>query len=480
MSVKVEKTENKNELKLEFTVEAKVFDEAIKTVFTKNAKYFNIPGFRKGKAPMNIVEKFYGSEIFYEDAFNEVLPKVYAEAIEEQKLEVVSKPNIDVVQIGKGQDLIFTAVVETKPEVKLGKYKGIALEKTVYTVTDEAVNNEINRMAERNARMVSVTDRAAKKGDIAVIDFEGSVDGIKFEGGTAENHELELGSGSFIPGFEDQVIGMKIDEIKDVKVTFPEEYFSKELAGKDAVFKVTVHEIKNKELPKIDDEFAKDVSEFDTLAELKADTKSKLQAEQDEKAKAELEESAVKTVADEAEVEIPAGMIEMEIEGMAEDMGRRLSYQGITFEQYLQMIGKTMEDFKADNQEAAKTSAKMKLALEAVYVDAKLEVKDEEVTAKLEELAKMYGRDAEELKGNEELVNRINETLKSEKAINYIVDNAKIKEVAEKKEEKAEKAPAKKSTTKKSTAKAADKEEKAEKASAKKSTTTKKSTKKAE
>ena len=482
MSVKVEKTENKNELKLEFTIEAKVFDEAIKKVFNKNAKYFNIPGFRKGKAPMAMVEKFYGTEIFYEDAFNEVVPSVYDEAIKAEKLEVVSKPSIDVVQIGKGKDLVFTAVVQTKPEVKLGKYKGITLEKTTYKVTDEAVDNEINRMAERNARMVSVTDRAAKKGDVTVIDFEGSVDGVKFEGGTAENHELELGSGSFIPGFEDQVIGMKIDEVKDVKVKFPEEYFSKELAGKDAVFKVTVHEIKNKELPKIDDEFAKDVSEFDTLAELKADTKKKLQDEQDNKAKSELEENAVKAVSDDSEVEIPSGMIELEIEGMAEDMNRRLSYQGVTFEQYLQMIGKTMEDFKNDNQEAAKTSSKMKLVLEAVYNDAKLNVEDKEVTDKLEELATMYGRDIEDLKKNEELVERVTESFKSEKAINYIIDNAKIKEVAEKKEEKAEKTTTKKSTTKASetkSEKADSKEEKTKKEPAKK-TTTKKSTKKSE
>lgn len=337
-------------------------------------------------------------------------------------------------------------------------------------------------MAERNARMVSVTDRAAKKGDVTVIDFEGSVDGVKFEGGTAENHELELGSGSFIPGFEDQVIGMKIDEVKDVKVKFPEEYFSKELAGKDAVFKVTVHEIKNKELPKIDDEFAKDVSEFDTLAELKADTKKKLQDEQDNKAKSELEENAVKVVSDDSEVEIPSGMIELEIEGMAEDMNRRLSYQGVTFEQYLQMIGKTMEDFKNDNQEAAKTSSKMKLVLEAVYNDAKLNVEDKEVTDKLEELATMYGRDIEDLKKNEELVERVTESFKSEKAINYIIDNAKIKEVAEKKEEKAEKTTTKKSTTKASetkSEKADSKEEKTKKEPAKK-TTTKKSTKKSE
>lgn len=475
MSVKVEKTENKNELKLEFTIEAKVFDEAIKKVFNKNAKYFNIPGFRKGKAPMAMVEKFYGTEIFYEDAFNEVVPSAYDEAIKAEKLEVVSKPDIDVAQIGKGKDLIFTALVQTKPEVKLGKYKGIEVEKTVYKVTDEAVDNEINRMAERNARMVSVTDRAAKKGDITVIDFEGSVDGVKFEGGTAENHELELGSGSFIPGFEDQVVGMKIDEVKDVKVTFPEDYFSKELAGKDAIFKVTVHEIKKKELPKLDDEFAKDVSEFDTIKELKDDTKKKLQTELDNKGKAELEEAAMKVVTDASEVEIPSGMIDMEIEAMADDMNRRLQYQGVTFDQYLQMIDKTMEDFKNDNQEAGKSSAKMKLVLEAVVKDAKIKVEEKEITAKLEELATMYAKDIEELKTNEELNARIKESLESEKAINYIVDNAKIKEVEEKKEAKE----TKKASSKKSETKTEKKAEKEEKEPAKK-TTTKKSTKKSE
>ena len=335
-------------------------------------------------------------------------------------------------------------------------------------------------MAERNARMVSVTDRAAKKGDITVIDFEGSVDGVKFEGGTAENHELELGSGSFIPGFEDQVVGMKIDEVKDVKVTFPEDYFSKELAGKDAIFKVTVHEIKKKELPKLDDEFAKDVSEFDTIKELKADTKKKLQAELDNKGKAELEEAAMKIVTDDAKVEIPSGMVDMEIDAMADDMNRRLQYQGVTFDQYLKMIGKTMEDFRKDNEEAGKNSAKMKLVLEAVIKDAKIKVEEKEITAKLEELAKMYAKDIEELKNNEELNARLKESLESEKAINYIIDNAKIKEVEEKKEEKAEKTA--KSSSKKAepkTEKTSKKTDKAEKEPAKK-TTTKKSTKKSE
>ena len=252
MSMKFEKTDKKNELKLEFTVEAEKFNEGIKKVFNKNAKYFNIPGFRKGKAPMQIVERYYGDEIFYEDAFNEIVPDIFDEEVEKAGLEVVSRPQIDIVQMEKGKDLIFTAIVNTKPEVKLAKYKGIDLEKTVYKVTDKDIEDELNKMAERNSRMVSIEDRPAKKGDTTVIDFLGTVDGKEFEGGKAENHELVLGSNSFIPGFEDQVEGMKIDETKDISVTFPEDYFSKELAGKPAVFKVTVHEIKNKELPKID------------------------------------------------------------------------------------------------------------------------------------------------------------------------------------------------------------------------------------
>ena len=468
MSVKVEKTENKNEVKLEFTVEAKIFDEGIKTVFNKNAKYFNIPGFRKGKAPMNIVEKYYGSEIFYEDTFNEIVPAIYDEAVKEQKLEVVSKPEIDIIQIGKGKDLIFTAVVATKPEVKLGKYKGIALEKTEYKVTDADIDAEINRMAERNSRMVTVTDRATEKGDVAVIDFVGSVDGVEFEGGKAENHELELGSNTFIPGFEDQVVGMKVDEVKDVNVKFPEEYFSKDLAGKDAVFKVTLHEIKKKELPAIDDEFAKDVSEFDTIKELKADIKAKKEKQNEENSKAELEERAVRAIAAVSEVEIPNGMVEVELDNMAQDMERRLSYQGFSLDQYLKMLGKTMADFRKESEEPAKESIKLRLVLEAVCKDAKVEAPEAEVNEKIAELAKAYGRKEEDLKNNEEFVRSIEESVKSEKAIAMVLENAKIKTVEPKVEEE-------KKTTKKTTKKAEEKvEEKEEKK------TTKKSTKKAE
>ncbi len=479
MSVKVEKTENKNELKLEFTVEAKIFDEGIKKVFTKNAKYFNIPGFRKGKAPMNIVEKFYGDEIFYEDAFNEVVPEVYEKAIKEENLDVVSKPDIQVTQIGKGKDLIFTAVVQTKPEVKLGKYKGIELEKPEYTVTDESIKHELDQMAERNARMVTVTDRAAKKGDTVVIDFVGTVDGVAFEGGRAENHELELGSGSFIPGFEDQVVGMKAEDKKDVKVKFPEDYFSKELAGKAAVFAVTVHEIKNKELPKLDDEFAKDVSEFDSLKELKADIKAKQEKDNELRTKSELEEAAVKKVTDAAEVEIPSGMIEVELDNMVEDMNRRLSYQGVTFDQYLKMIGKSMADFRKESEESAKSSVKMRLVLEAVYKDAKLKVEDTEVDNKVKELAEAYGRKEDELKANEELMKNIKNSIETEKAVNFLVENAKISKTAEKKSEKTTKKVEKteKASKTEKVEKVDKKEEKEKTTKTEKKTTTKKSSK---
>ena len=439
MSMKFEKTDKKNELKLEFTVEAEKFNEGIKRVFNKNSKYFNIPGFRKGKAPMQIVERYYGNEIFYEDAFNEIVPDIFDEEVEKAGLEVVSRPQIDIVQMEKGKDLIFTAIVNTKPDVKLAKYKGIDLEKTTYKVTDKDIEDELNKMAERNSRMISVEDRPAKKGDTTVIDFLGTVNGEEFEGGKAENYDLVLGSNSFIPGFEDQVIGMKIDETKDVKVTFPEDYFSKELAGKAAVFKVTVHEIKTKELPTIDDEFAKDVSEFDTLKELKEDIKKKQEKQNEEREIAELNEKAIKTVSDKSEVDLPEGMVNLELDNMMEDMDRRISYQGINLDQYLQMVGKSKEDFREENRKQAEESLKLKLVLEAICKDAKVKAEDTEVDEKLKELATAYGRKVEELKNNKDLVKNVSDSIESEKAIKVIVDNAKIKIVENKKENKEEK-----------------------------------------
>ena len=408
MNCKVEKTKNANEVKLEITVEAEKFDEAIKKVYFKSAKYFNIPGFRKGKAPMQIVEKYYGKEIFYEDAFNEVAQDALEEAVEENKLEIVSRPDIEVTQIEKGKDLIFEAIMQTKPEVKLGKYKGIEIKKIEYNVTDEDIEHELGHMQEHNSRLISIEDRPVESGDIATIDFEGFADGKAFEGGKAEGHELEIGSNSFIPGFEDQVIGMKIDEEKDIQVKFPEEYFSKDLAGKDATFKVKVHEIKKKELPELDDEFAKDVSEFDTLKELKESIKEKQQKQNDEKAKYETQEAVIKAVCEDIQVEIPSGMVESEIDNMLKDIEQRLSYQGLKLEQYLQMMGKTEEEMKKEYEPQAIDAIKSRLALEAVIKAEKIEATDEEIDEKLKEMAKNYGKENDE------------EFLKNENVRNYV------------------------------------------------------------
>ncbi len=427
MSVKVENTENKNEVKLTFNIESEKFDEAMKKVYAKTAKYFNIPGFRKGKAPMQLVERQYGSAIFYEDAFNELVPDIYDEAIKENKIEAVSRPNIDIVQMEKGKELIFTATVETKPEVELGKYKGIEIKKIEYTTTDKDIEHELGHMAERNARLVTVEDRAVEKGDITTIDFEGSIDGVQFEGGKAENHELEIGSNTFIPGFEDQIIGMKLEEEKDIKVKFPEDYFSKDLAGKDAVFKVKLHEIKKKELPKIDDEFAKDVSEFDTISELKNSIKEKLDTENTEKAKYETEEEAIKVVCDNTKLDIPNGMIELEIDNMIKDMETRLSYQGLNLNQYLQIMNKTEAEIRENFKEQAERSIKSRLVLEAIVKAENFEVTPEEVSEKVKEMASQYGRKEEELLENEQLKEYIESNLKTQKAIEFIVKNAKKK-----------------------------------------------------
>lgn len=427
MSMKVENTDNKNELKLTFTVDAETFEEGMKKVYAKTANYFNVPGFRKGKAPMSKVEKMYGSQIFYEDTFNEIVPEIFEKELKENNIEAVSKPEIDIVQIEKGKDLIFTAIIQTKPEVKLGKYKGIELKKIEYNVTDADIDHEIGHMAEKGSRLVSIENEPVKEHDIAVIDFEGFVDGVAFEGGKAENHELEIGSKTFIPGFEDQVVGMKIDEEKEINVKFPDEYFSKDLAGKDAMFKVKLHEIKRKELPTIDDEFAKDVSEFDTLKELKDSIKEKLQAENENKAKYELEEEAIKAVCDAVKLEIPSGMVETEIDNMLKDIDAKLSYQGLNLQQYLQIMGKKEEDIRKEYAEQAERSVKSRLVLEAIVTAEKLEATEEEVTSKVNEMAEAYGKDSKELLENENLVNYIKESMKTEKAIKFIVENAKIK-----------------------------------------------------
>ena len=428
MNCKLEKTKNANEVKLEITVEASKFEEAIKRVYFKSAKYFNIPGFRKGKAPMQIVEKYYGKEIFYEDAFNDAANEALEEAVKENKLEIVSRPEVDIKQMEKGKDLIFTATMQTKPEAELGKYKGVEIKKIEYKVTNEDINHELSHMQEHNSRLISIEDRPVEKGDITTIDFEGFVDGKAFEGGKAENHELEIGSNTFIPGFEDQIIGMKIDEEKDINVKFPEEYFSKELAGKDATFKVKLHEIKKKELPKLDDEFAKDVSEFDTLDELKKSIKEKQEKQNEQKAKYETEDAVIKAVCKNMKVEIPSGMIDMEIDNMLKDLEQRLSYQGLNLDQYLQFMGKTKENLRKEYEPQAIEGIKSRLALEAVIKAEKIEPDEAEITEKMKEMAKNYGKENdEEFLKNENVANYIKEGLKSEKALEFLVKNAKIK-----------------------------------------------------
>ena len=428
MNCKVEKTENANEVKLEITVEAEKFENAMKKVYFQNAKYFNIPGCRKGKAPMNIVEKYYGAQIFYEDAFNEVATEAYEEALTENKIDVVSRPEVDIAQMEKGKDLIFTAVVQTKPEVKLGKYKGIEIQKIEYKVDKKDVDHELEHMQEHNSRLVTVDDRPLENGDTATIDFEGFVDGVAFEGGKAEGHELEIGSGTFIPGFEEQLIGMELENEKEIKVTFPKEYFSKDLAGKDATFKVKLHDIKKKELPELDDEFAKDVSEFDTLEELKKSIKEKLTKNKEQREKYEIEEAVLKAVCEDSKLDIPSGMIELEIDNMLKDFEQRLSYQGLNLEQYLKMIGKTEEEMRKEYEPQAIEAIKSRLVLEAIMKAEKIEASEEEIKAKMEEMAKSYGKDVEELSKNENLKNYLAEGIKSEKALEFIVNNAKVTE----------------------------------------------------
>ena len=377
---------------------------------------------------MQIVEKYYGPEIFYEDAFNEVAQEALEEAVEENKLDVVSRPEVDVKQMEKGKDLIFTVVMQTKPEAEVSKYKGIEIKKVEYNVTDEDIEHELHHMQEHNSRLISVEDRAVESGDTTTIDFEGSVDGVPFEGGKAENYDLEIGSNTFIPGFEDQIIGMKIDEEKNVKVKFPEEYFSKELAGKDAVFKVKLHEIKKKELPELDDEFAKDVSEFDTLDELKADIKAKQEKQNEEKAKYETQDAVIKALCEKTKVEIPSGMVEMEVENMLKDFEQRLAYQGLNLAQYFKMMGKTEEEVKKEYEPQAIEGIKSRLALEAVIKAEKIEATDKEVEDKMKEMAKNYGKENdEEFLKNENVRNYIKQGLESEKAIDFLVKNAKIK-----------------------------------------------------
>ncbi|MGO5065184.1 MULTISPECIES: trigger factor [unclassified Clostridium] len=391
MNVKVENIE-KNVVKLEITVDSEKFNEAVKKSFKKNAKRFNVPGFRKGKAPLNIIKKYYGEGVLFEDAINFCCEDTYPKAIEENNIKPVDFPQIDVVQIGEGKDFIYTAEVTTVPEVKLGDYKGVEVKKVSYEVEDEAIENELKSMQEKNARVSLKEEGEIEKGNIAIIDFKGYVDGEAFEGGEAKDYELEIGSGTFIGDFEDQLVGLKKDESKKVDVSFPEEYGREDLNGKPATFEVTVKDIKIKELPALDDEFAKEVSEFDTLEELKSDIKDRMKKELSEKAKAEYEEAVVEEVAANAEIDIPKVMIEKEIDNMVRDLEMRLKYQGLDLKSYYEFTNSSEEKVKEYMRETAEKRVKTDLIMQQIAKVEDIKATEEELKEKAMEVAKQYGQ----------------------------------------------------------------------------------------
>lgn len=425
MSSKLEKMEN-NIATLEITVSAEKLEQGMAKSYSKNVKKFNISGFRKGKAPRKIIESHYGEGVFYEDAINEVCPEAYEEAIKEHKLDTVDRPNIDIVEIQSGKGLIFKAEVTLKPQVTLGEYKGIEVSKKEYNVSDEDVNKEIETMREKNARIVEVTDRPVKDGDIAIINFMGFVDEVQFEGGTAENHKLEIGSGQFIPGFEEQLISAEIGKEVDVKVTFPEEYGSQDLAGKDAVFKVTVNEIKEKQLVELDDEFAKDVSEFDTLDELKADIRSKREEEAKKMAKQQYEDEVIKKIVEGVNVEIPDVMVDTQVNMMMRDFDYQLKNQGLNLDTYMKYMNKSVDELKETYKPMALNRVKSQLVLEEISKVENVQVSEEQLNEELEKTAKTYNQELESFKKalREEDIEYIKDGVVIQKTIDFLVENS--------------------------------------------------------
>ncbi len=427
MSLQVEKLE-KNVAKLTVEVPAEQFDEALKTSYKKNRGRFNIPGFRKGKAPQALIEKMYGPGVLYEDAVNEIINQTYRDAAKESGLDIVSRPDIEVEKVEKGQNVVYTALVALKPEVTLGEYKGIEVERARPEVTDADLEAELKKVQEQNSRLVSVEDRPVENGDQVVIDFDGYIDGIPFEGGKAEDYSLTIGSHSFIDTFEDQLIGKNREEEVEVQVSFPESYHAKELAGKPAIFKVVIHEIKAKELPELDDEFAGEVSEFETLEEYKADLKAKLSETKQKQATTENENNVLEKVVANASMEIPEAMIEEQISGTLEDYARRMQSQGLTMEQYMQFTGMTLDKLREDIRPQAEKRIRTRLVLEAVVAAENIEVPEEAIDAEIEKMATLYKMDAEktrELMGETGL-NRMREDLAVQEAIDFLVAEAKL------------------------------------------------------
>ena len=440
MSVQVEKLE-KNMAKLTIEVSAAEFEKALEDAFLKNKNKISVPGFRKGKVPRQMVEKMYGPEIFYEDAANALIPDAYSKALDECEEDIVSSPEIDVTQIEKGKSFIFTATVALKPEVKLGKYKGVKVEAAEVTVTDEEVDAKIEKERENNARTIEVTDRPVKDGDMTVLDFEGFVDGVAFDGGKGENYPLTIGSGAFIPGFEEQLVGAEIGKEVEVNVTFPEEYQAEDLAGKPAVFKVKINEIKGKELPELDDDFAQDISEFDTLAEYKEDVKKKLQEQKEAAAKRDKEDEAIRKIIDKSKMELPEPMIEMQVQNIINDFATRISQQGLSMEQYMQFSGATIDSLKEQVRPDAIERIQSSLVLEEIAKAENIEVSDEELDKEFERLATAYRTDVESLKeyAAESEIQAIKDDLALQKAADLIMENVKERAKPKKKAKEEDK-----------------------------------------
>ena len=425
MSLQVEQLEH-NMAKLTIEVSAEELEGALQKAYQKQKSRINVPGFRKGKVPRQLIEKMYGPEIFYDDAANALIPEAYSKAYDESGLEIVSQPKIDVTQIEKGKPFIFTAEVATKPEVELGEYKGIEVPKYSNRVTQKEIDAKLEEEQLKNARTITVEGRPVQDKDEVVLDFEGFVDGEAFEGGKGENYPLTIGSGSFIPGFEEQLIGAEPEKEVEVKVTFPEDYHAEDLKGKEAVFKCTVHEIKAKELPELDDEFASEVSEFDTLDELKADIKAKIKEQKVNDGKRAQEDAAVDAIIESAKMDLPEAMVDTQVNRMAEDFARRLQQQGLSIEQYFQYTGMTAQKVLEDMKPEALTRIKSRLVLEAIVKAENIEVSEDEVNAELQKMADMYKMELDKVKElmgeNEE--KQIKEDLAVQKAVDLIVDTA--------------------------------------------------------
>ena len=443
MSVQVENLD-KNMVKLTIEVPAEELEKAIEAAYKKQKNQISVPGFRKGKVPRVMIEKMYGVGVFYEDAANTLMQQNYPSAVDESGVDIVSRPTVDVVQIEKGKPLIFTAEVAVKPEVTLGKYMGVTVTKIDTSVSEDEVNEALEQQRNNNARTISVTDRPVAVGDTAVIDFEGFVDGVAFEGGKGENHPLEIGSHTFIDTFEDQLVGKNAGDEVEVNVTFPEQYQAADLAGKPATFKVKINEIKTKELPELDDEFAQDVSEFDTLAEYKESLKKNLEEKKENEAKRTKEDEAVQKIIDKSKMDIPEAMIDTQCETMIEEFAQRIAQSGLSMDQYLQFSGLTVDDLKEQVRPEALSRIQASLVLEQIAKDENIEVSDEDVNAEIEKMAASYGMEADKLKeymGDAEK-DSMKKDLAINKAVELVMSNVKERAKAKSKKEKEAEAEA--------------------------------------